>query len=409
MESNITLTKKQVGSYPKLASELSGVSLDIEQWEKGRAMSDKLLQQSHDIAKKMESVGFSAYDHESDLTLVGLNSRQYSKLPPFRNVTIIPWVARKKRNKSSKELEYFLQKNPNARTWVHTTGKRCTLKELPERLENLHAKFGRVNSQPFMKKFGAKFVFRSTEFGEIAKTDEGLSFHPHCHSVLVLDRKLPSEDWSLLVSKICKYFVHWSYDAGKIKSVKELVKYCVKPSDLEHLNGYELLSIHQITTNKRLVEFLGQLRTQRQKHNKDDIRLVRRKGILSKTKNWNVSKPKLPLWVKPINDESGISPTIVAWVPPVALFSHITEPCFLVQGLGSTDVSTFLDSWEVERMRAEINKHSIKVHTKTLTHHKNKTYTKPQNENRSQTIQKNTRSERIPPPRKFTDSVVCTN
>ena len=68
MESNITLTKKQVGSYPKIASELSGVSLDIEQWEKGRSMSDKLLQQSHDIAKKMESVGFSAYDHESDLT-----------------------------------------------------------------------------------------------------------------------------------------------------------------------------------------------------------------------------------------------------------------------------------------------------------------------------------------------------
>ena len=80
MESNITLTKKLVGSYPKLASELSGVSLDIDQWEKGREMSVKLLQQSHDIAKKMESVGFTAYDHQADLTLVGLNSRQHSKL-----------------------------------------------------------------------------------------------------------------------------------------------------------------------------------------------------------------------------------------------------------------------------------------------------------------------------------------
>lgn len=409
MESNITLSKKQVGSYPKLASELSGVSLDIDQWEKGRQMSDKLLQQSHDIAKKMESVGFSAYDHQSDLTLVGLNSRQHSKLPPFRNVTIIPWVARKKRNKSSKELEYFLQKNPNARTWVHTTGKRCTLKELPERLENLHAKFGRVNSQPFMKKFGAKFVFRSTEFGEIAKTDEGLSFHPHCHSVLVLDRKLPSEDWSLLVSKICKYFVHWSYDAGKIKSVKELVKYCVKPSDLEHLNGYELLSIHQITTNKRLVEFLGHLRKQRQLHNKDNVRLVRRKGVLTKTQNWNASKKKHPKWVLPVDDDSAHGPTIVAWIPPTAVFTHITEPCFLVQGLGSNDPTTLLDSWEVQRMQAEINKLSIKVHTKTLTHHKNKSYTKPHNENKSQTIQKNTRSERIPPPSKFIDSGVCTN
>jgi hypothetical protein len=363
-KSTITLTKKQVGNYPRIASELSGAALDIDQWEKGRGLSEKLLQQSHDIAEKMEDEGFEAYDRGQDLTIFGLHSKQSLQLPNFRNICIIPYVARKKRRSSSKELEYFLQKNPNARTWTHTTGKRCTLEELPERLEQLHAKFGRVNQQAFMKKYGARFVFRSTEFGEIAKTDEGLSFHPHAHSVLVLNKFISADEWTRLIVKIKHYFVHHSKDCGKIRSVKELVKYCVKPSDLEHLNGKELIDLHNVCTKKRLVEFLGQLRSQRKDHKDENIRLIRRKGKLTKTLNWSGSAKKPPRWLQG-EQALGLAPKLVAWCAPSAIFTPITEPCFIVHGLAHRDHSKIFKWNEVIQMD-----NSIKVHTKTLTHQK---------------------------------------
>ena len=395
MKSNITLKKKQVGSYAHIASELSGQSVDIDQWEKGRAMSERLIQQSHDIAKKMESVGFSAYDHKQDLKIFGLHSKQVIDIPNFRNICIIPSVARKKRNRASKELEYFLQRNPNARTWVHTTGNRCTLKELPQRIEWLHAKFGRVNSQSFMKTYGAKFVFRSTEFGEIAQTEDGLSFHPHAHSVLVLERKLTRMEWDTFLKKVKTYFVYHSKDCGKIKSVKELVKYCVKPSDLEHLSGSELVSIHEVCTNKRLVEFLGQLRNQRKFHNQENFRLIRRKGILTKTRNWNTGKEKTPRYLDPVDHESGCRPIVVAWIPPTSIFTPITEPCFVVHALGSNDPSNVFNSFEVRSMEQQIKCLSIKVHTKTLTHQQGSIKNNENDESKTKIYKKDPRLERV--------------
>lgn len=403
--------QKRVEHYPKLASELQGVCLDIDQWQKGQNFNSKLIEQSHNIAEKLETnilaqgLGwtkyFRAYEKNHDLTIIGLHTEQAEKIPPFRNISFIPFVARKKRNSKAKEVEYFLQKNPNARAWTMTTGRKCTIEELPKRLEKLHGKFGRVNHQPFMKKHGASFVFRSTEFGEIAQTDNGLLFHPHAHSILCLDKKLDNQAWCNLVSSIRKYFTHHSKDCGVIKSAKELVKYCVKPSDLEHLDGRELLSIHEVTTKFRLVEFLGRLRIQRQHHCQSDKKLVRRKGVLRLTNNWNVSKPRLPDDKKPFHDHLAVRPTIVAWCPPMAMFQPVTEPCFVVHGLGNEDPQTILQSKEVQTMRS-----LIKVHTKTLTHHtQNKKYNQ-HHENHATTIKTNLQSERIPISGKISHAIV---
>ena len=104
-------------SYPRIASELSGKVGDLDKWEKGQAFNQKLLEQSHDIAEKLESEGIKAYI-DQDLTLIGLHSRQAKRLPNFRNINFIPYMARKNRNRHAKELSYYLQKNPNCRLWT---------------------------------------------------------------------------------------------------------------------------------------------------------------------------------------------------------------------------------------------------------------------------------------------------
>lgn len=389
MQNTSDTVKKQVGSYPRFAAENSGKVQDVEKWEKGQDASQRLLEQSIRIADKMEAVGFKAYDDTQDLTLFGLNSEGVKKLDTFRNISFIPSVARKKRRKAQLELEYFLQKNTRCRMWTMTTGRRCNFQELPQRIEWIHGKFGRVNSTRFMKKFGAKFVFRATEFGEIARTDDGLSFHPHVHALLYLDKKLSANEWSCLLLKIKDYFVYYSQDCGVIRDAKELVKYCVKPCDLEHLNGHELVALHKVCTKKRLVEFLGGLRQQRKYHKEQNYRLVRRHGKLGKTRNWVGGAKKLPRWLHN-NDDSVARPTVVAWCAPSTAFTHITEPCFIVHGLGNADPSQVFKWFDVKQMRR-----SIIVHTKTLTHNTEKRENEKIDESKKKIFEKSSRFKGI--------------
>ena len=316
MQNTSDTVKKQVGSYPRFAAEFSGKVQDIDNWEKGRGSYENLRRQSIDIADKMESVGFKAYDNTQDLTLFGLNSLGVKKLDAFRNISFIPIVARRKRRKAQLELEYYLQNNTKCRMWTMTTGRRCNIEELPQRIDSIHSKFGRVNSTRFMKKLGAKFVFRATEFGEIARTDEGLSFHPHVHALLYLDKKLSRKEWNILLLKIKDYFVYYSKDCGVIRDANELVKYCVKPCDLEHLTGKELVSLHQVCTKKRLVEFLGGLRIQKKIHKQENYRLVRRNGRLGKIRNWVGGSNKIPRWLHN-NDDSVVDRPLLRGVHPL--------------------------------------------------------------------------------------------
>ena len=55
MNTKITLTKKQEGLYPKLASELQGVCVDINKWEEGRSFSDK------EVAEYVGVASFRSY------------------------------------------------------------------------------------------------------------------------------------------------------------------------------------------------------------------------------------------------------------------------------------------------------------------------------------------------------------
>lgn len=411
MQTSTDNLKTQVGSYPKIASELSGVACDPDKWERGKAQNKKLLDQSYTIADKMHGTrfdglgwtkSFRAYEESQDLHLFGLHSKECVKLPNFRNIGIIPYVARKKRSKAQKEVEYFLDKNPNCRTWTMTAGKRCNIEELPSRIQFLHSKFGRVNQQPFMKKFGAKFIFRATEFGEIARTEDGLSFHPHTHALLKMDRMIGKHDWATLLKKIKTYFVYHSQDCGRIQNAREMVKYCVKPCDLEHLTGHELIAIHEITRTKRLYEFLGQLRSQRQMHKSENLRLIRRKGKLRTTRNWvGGVQEKMPRWVHN-PEESDARPTLVAWCPPSSIFTHVTEPCFIIHALGRNDPSSVFNWMEVKRMES-----AIRVHTKTLTHHMRNRENKINNESKQKIFKKDSRSEGIPRPRRKPDKVLC--
>ena len=380
MQSTHTHPKYQAG-YPKIASELSGQSIDLDKWNKNSAQRNLLLEQSHNIARKLEDEGEPAYDLNSDLTLIGLHTRQYKKLPQFRNHVFIPVVAQKQRSATIKSLQYFLQSHPNARMWTITTGTRCNQYDAVDRCKDMHRKVSKINDRQFMKRAGARFVFRSTEFGEVVETGNELSLHPHCHAVLMLSKFLPKREWSELIARIRGHFGAHCQDNGKIREPREFVKYCVKPSDLETLSGKSLVCLSRITSAMRMVETLRDLRVLRKDIRESNHKLVRQRGILKRVRNWNTGanldeetlskkeKDRRDLakvfdhWTR--DSDTVASPFVVAWCAPAPVFAPVTEPLFLVNGLRGADPSACFTWQDVQNMSRAIN-----VHTKALTVHR---------------------------------------
>lgn len=359
-----SFVQKQATYYPELAAELSGQLGDTEKWEKGRTQYQQLLEQSHDIAEKLESVGIEAYDHNQDLVMFGLHSRQFETLPNFRNINFIPTVARKNRNAQSKDLSMYLQDNRNERMWTITTGKRCNSRELKGRVKKLHRRVSKINSMPFMIHAGASFVYRATEFGEVAPDGDDLSFHPHCHAVLHLEKVLTKKDWAQLLSKIQAYFGTHSQDNGRIQNPRELVKYCVKPSDLEHLSAEQTGILYHASKGLRLCEALQGFRKFRATIRKSNQKVVNRKGIWKLVPNWNQAQTNGKTAPDPELTGDPRSPKLVSWCVPARVFTPVTEPIFIVHGLKTNGIDpSLVYQWpEVRRTEDHIN-----VHTKMLT------------------------------------------
>ena len=346
-----------------MAAELSGDVGDIEQWEKGQSLHNKLIEQSHGIAEKLESQNIQAYNHEQDLVLIGLHSKQFKVVENFRNINFIPSVARKNRNRQSKELTYFLQENPNCRMWTISTGKRCGSSDLLHRVKKLHRQVSKINATPFMLQAGASFVFRATEFGEVAPDGGDLSFHPHCHALLHLDRFIPKAEWSKLLSKIQAYFGAYSQDNGRIRNPRELVKYCVKPSDLEHLSAEHVALLYHSSKGLRLCEPLRKFRKLRGHIRNEKLKVIQRKGIMKLVPSWNQAQTVEESIFRPLpQEEATASPSVLAWCVPARVFTPITEPIMLVHGLAHRDPSSVFAWPEVQAMQRSIN-----VHTKMLT------------------------------------------
>lgn len=213
-----------------------------------------------------------------------------------------------------------------------------------------------------MREAGASFVFRATEFGEVAPSGDDLSFHPHAHALLKLDRYLDKQTWTKLLSKVRAYFGAYSQDNGRIRNPRELVKYCVKPSDLEHLDASQLVLLFRASQGLRLCESLQGFRKLRGRLRSDKMKVVQRKGIMKLVPSWNQAQTVEESVFTPLPTGDAPSPSVLAWCVPARVFTPITEPIMLVHGLAHRDPSTVFKWPEVQSMTR-----SIKVHTKMLT------------------------------------------
>ena len=386
-----------------MCAELAGESVPIDAWEKGRKQRDLLNEVSRVVADKLETAGFRSRTNR-DLSLVGLQSRQVVKLEPYRDVSIIPNVARRKRRGLLKDVEFYLHRNPYTRMWTFTTGTRCELGELRERLRTLHRKVSRMNGEDFMKRAGARIVFRATEFGEVqvAKGGAGPTFHPHAHCLVSLSGKLSKDRWTTLLKNVHSYWNHHWDESGRLqKSPREVVKYCAKPLELVRLSGEELRFLQEeVLTKSRMAESLGPLRVERKDRKDRGLRIDFIKGEWRTSRQWNgaPTSPPLPFheFVERLVEDGDVEPhyadhllggllktcrveapvsgppaaRVLARCLPAPVFNPVREPVYLVENLDVDGVDAFFEREEIQWLNdfVRASKPSrFSVHTTSVT------------------------------------------
>jgi hypothetical protein len=132
-------------AYLKIVEQESGREITAEAFERKKAERDLLMQQSMHIADLLESVGVKAFG-QSKLTMVGLLTGIEEPMVDFRNIVFIPAVAKRKRNRMLGDLEFFVQNHPHCRMWVFTSGARCTIDMVADRIAETHRKISKLNA-----------------------------------------------------------------------------------------------------------------------------------------------------------------------------------------------------------------------------------------------------------------------
>ena len=295
-----TLTEAEA-RFLELCLERTGEILPEDVHTKRVRCQELLLEQSFRIAEALESQGIKAFG-EAKLTLVGICSGETRELADFRNIVFIPAIAQRKRREHLRHLEYFLQQHPYSRMWVFTTGDRVNLSGVRERIQKLHRRLSKLNAEPFMKQAGASIAFRSTELGDVERSESAApTFHVHAHTIIHLVRKLPKDEWSDLLKAVRAWWKFHFKDSQRIHQARETCKYVVKPGDLEELSAAELAELYRQTFRLHLVQSLGLLKEQRQFIDENRKKIVRR--TVEGLSRWEVVDSWEPRKAKKDDDE----------------------------------------------------------------------------------------------------------
>lgn len=296
------------GEFLAAARESTGDTMPDDELLKRSREAAELLSQSLRIAEKMREAGFECLRETNwCLERYFVHSRQREELPMFRRSCFIPYVAQAIRAPHVAALEFFLEKNLHCRFWTFSSGIRVQLSGIRDRAQWLHRKLKELNAQPFMKRAGLRFVFRSTELGtpemdaagncrdggEIERDADGqLYFHVHAHVVVEMRKgPLAREKWSKVVSQVGAFWPAWWGEGGAIRNARECCKYVTKPGEMLKLSGAELVALQEQLYRLKLVQPLGSLADEIKAREETGRRLVKRKTpdgrVFTVVSNWN--------------------------------------------------------------------------------------------------------------------------
>ncbi len=263
----------------------TGNSMSVEEYAKQVNKKAKLREMAAEICRRLKLEGVETRRQDDcGLWVYWIHSGVWEEIDQYRRICINPLVAASSRAPILASLEYFIQEHHFCRFWTFTTGPRCLVADIPDRLATYFRKLSKLNYW-MRKNYGVEIVLASTEFGtletEAADAEEGGKiefgrlfnektglhsdeplYHPHFHCVVrvIGKRPLNNDLWTELCEKVrARWGCKCDFD-GIIRNAREIVKYVTKPGDLLKLAPTQLKAFYEATANRRLVRPMGALR-----------------------------------------------------------------------------------------------------------------------------------------------------
>lgn len=265
--------------FRSVASSLTGTRCDNVS-----ALNDKrdrLSRETRILSARLESEGIHTFDKTAPLFAIGEVTGEIERTDGRnRHIQILPEVAVRDRSRTIKELSYFIENHPRQRFFryaVITSGNRVEYGgNLRKRRDKFHKDMGRWASEA-ARDFGVKLLYRGSEY-----TFNSSGVHFHTNVVYWPTRRLSDADWSRFLSWSKQRLggVIWK-DCGRLKDVREVVKYICKLSSdssgngsygVDELSSEDLAWFHNQTYRTKasqplgdFAEFCASLKENRQK------------------------------------------------------------------------------------------------------------------------------------------------
>jgi hypothetical protein len=295
-------------------------------------------------------------------------------------------------------VESFLERNPLARFWTFTSGPRCRLLEVRDRLRRMHRRLSQLNAQPFMQSAGVEIVFRSSELGTpethqsggrngsagaLERDAEGLWFHVHAHTIVCLKfGYIAAKKWEHLIRQVWNFWGH-HWDAGdSVRDARECLKYVTKPGEMLKLTGEELAALAHQLRRIKLAQPMGILATEIKGRAALGNRLIKVQSpegrIYKEVKDWNKLRP-VTQDVRDLEAARRLSPPraepvarIVSRLLPAVGPRGVKEPRVIVMTAGAPDIALLRSHAAITPIiRASADEFAaglrIRVHTCTAT------------------------------------------
>jgi len=291
------LQHQRESTYTRHCRNRTGETRTDEQHAKKTEEQSQLIEDSLEIALRLTAADRPALGTGPQTYIVTMLTEVAKPCINVRKRAIIPCVAAEKRAPLSRAAE-FLLRTPSHK-WdqfcTFTHGKRVQIDpvsagwELRQAFVELHRKLSRLNSQPFMKLYGAEMLLRASEIGglkddkgELKRDEQGrVTAHPHAHCLIHFARFLSRDDMADWTRCVWAFWdAHWSID-GALEKIREAIKYCIKPADQKALSNAELAALDIALFKLHRVQAMGEL--------KEHIR-IRRETCLTVRKEWRAGK-----------------------------------------------------------------------------------------------------------------------
>jgi hypothetical protein len=334
---------------PVLPAELPGrkvwertVGRDIgrDAFVDSRSAERQLLEQSRDVARRLEGQGIPARAVEP-VHLVGLCTGQAEAAIVFRNSNLIPIVQARNVHAMLRDLRYVVETTPARQLrmavvsngWQPLAGYRRAHCSFTRRLS-------RFAAHPQLEAWGVEVLFYNIE--NTVQRDAAAMLNMHSHLVIRSRRRLGPVRWRQFLDLARSMFPKRHFhDAGRVIDPAECVKYAFKPAELAGLDDAEFAELFRQSHGLKFFHPLGGLREMRRELKRRGVRLAKvpvEPG--SDDRAWCVV-PKSGAPKREPSDTPADGGQVVGVTFPQPRFGPRAEPCLIVRGYAGSPEALF--------------------------------------------------------------------